>query len=254
MFSDALDLMRGRLDDIVEEIAQRLLSTVPSFMRMPVEFHDTLRKTGRRACLTLFHQLEEGRVSVDSIDWVDLQEFELVDILRAFQVGSEISWEWIKRFWDEAGYTAEDKLKAAELVWETYFKAGNTLAREYMKQRQAAVKEFNSLLDRIRVTQDLGELLRLLVAGACGVLGYRRAVFFTYEHEMLIPMSAMDRLDPSWGEQVLEEKRQYPISPMSGSIEAQAFFGTTVKTAQSLDGERVAFIAPQRGKYTYKKP
>jgi signal transduction histidine kinase len=247
MFSDALDLLRGHLDDIVEEIVQRLLSTVPSFMRMPVEFHDTLRRTGRRACLTLFHQLEEGQVSVESIDWVDLQEFELVDILRAFQVGSEISWQWIKRFWDEASYTADEKVKAAEIVWETYFKAANTLAREYMKQRQNAVKEFNSLLDRIRVTQDLRELVRLLVEGACGVLGYRRAVFFIYEHEMLTPLSAMDRLDPSWGERVLEEKRQYPISPMSGSIEAQAFFGTAVKVAQALAGERVAFIVPEKG-------
>jgi signal transduction histidine kinase len=245
MFSDALDLMRGSLEDIVEEIIQRLLNIVPSFMRMPVEYHAMLRKTARRACLVLMRRLEEGKAGVESIDWMRLQEFELVDILRAFQVGSEISWKWIKRCWDESGYGPEEKVKAAEIVWETYFMAANMVALEYMEQRQDAVKDFNALLDRIRKTQDRKVLVQVLVEGACDVLGFRRAVFFIYEHEMLIPLSAMDRLDPSWGERVLEEKRQYPISPMSGSIEAQAFFGTTVKTSQALAGERVAFIAPE---------
>jgi signal transduction histidine kinase len=246
MFSEALDLLRSSLDDIVEEIIRRLVSTVPSFTRMPAEFHETLRKTGYLACLTLFRQLEEGEVRVDRIEWADLQELELADILRAFQVGSEVSWKWIKRTWDEAGYAPEDKLKAAEIVWDTYFEAANTTAREYMKQRQHAVKEFNSLLDRIRITQDFRKLVRLMVEGACNVLGYRRAAFFVYEHEMLIPLSATDRLDPSWGDRMLEEKRQYPISPMSGSIEAQAFFGTALQTTQAKEGERVAFIIPEK--------
>lgn len=246
MFSDALDLLRGRLDDIVEEIVQRLVNTVPSFMRMPAEFQATLSRTGHRACQTLLRQLEEGRVSMDKVDWAELQGFELVDILRAFQVGSEVLWKWIKLCWDEAGYAPERKLEAAEIVWESYFAAANTLARDYMKQRQDAVKEFNNLLDRIRVTQERRVLVRVLVEGSCGVLGYRRAVFFVYEHEMLIPLAANDRLDPSWGERVMEEKRQYPISPMSGSIEAQAFFGSSLKAAQAA-GERIAFITPEEG-------
>ncbi|MEW6555424.1 MAG: GAF domain-containing sensor histidine kinase [Actinomycetota bacterium] len=247
MFSNALELMRASLEDIVEEIVQRLLNIVPSFMRLPVESHAMLRKVGRRACLVLLRQLEEGEVRVENIDWADLQDFELVDILRAFQVGSEIAWKWIKRCWDEAGYPPEEKLKAAEIVWETNFVAANIVAHAYMKQRQEAVKDFNGLLDRIRKTQDRKVLVQSLVEGACGVLAYRRAVFFIYEHEMLIPLAAMDRLDPTWGERVLEEKRQYPISPMSGSIEAQAFFGAAVKTAHAQAGERVAFIAPETG-------
>ena len=247
MFSEALELLHDHLDEIVEEIVQRLLNTVPSFMRMPVEFHATLRKIGRRACLTLLEQLEEGQVSDENIDWMDFQGFELVDILRGFQVGSEISWRWIKRAWDEAGYAPEEKVKAAEIVWETYFRAANTMARDYMRQRQEAVKEFNSFLDRIRVTQDRKVLVRQVVEGACSILGYRRAVFFNFEHDMLIPLSAKDLLDPSWGERILEEKRQYPISPMSSSIEARAFFGTTIKAAQAEDRERIAFITPEKG-------
>ncbi len=247
MFSDELDLMRGSLEDIVEEIVQRLLNIVPAFMGMPVEFHAELRRMAREACLGLMRQLEEGRAGTDRLDWVGLQEFELVDVLRAFQVGSEICWDWVKLCWDRSGYSAEKKLKAAEIVWEAYFLAANIMAREYMKQRQETVKEFNSLLDRIRKVQDRRELVRMLVEGACNVLAYRRAVFFIYEHEMLIPLSAMDRLDPSWGERVLEEKRQYPISPMSGSIEAQAFFATSIRTAHAQPGERVAFIVPEPG-------
>jgi len=247
MFSRALELLQGRLDDIVEEIVRRLLSTVPSFVRMPEDFRTTLRRTGRKACLTLFRQLEEGHVSVEYIDWVDMQDFELTDILHAFQVGSEVCWKWINTCCDEAGCPGEEKVRAAEIVWETYFKAANTLTRDYMKQRQHAIKEFNSLLDRIRVTQDRKELLRMLVEGACGVLGYRRAVFFLYDHEMLIPVSAMDIQDPTWGERVMEEKRQYPISPMSGSIEARAFFGTEFKAAHARGDDRVAFITPETG-------
>jgi signal transduction histidine kinase len=247
MYSEAIVLLRERLDDIVEEISQRLLNIIPSFMRMPVEFHGVLRKIGRTACLTLFRQLEEGTASVEKIDWMDLQGFELVDILRAFQVGSEISWKWIKLAWDEAGYGPEEQVKAAELVWETYFKAANTLARDYMKRRQEAVKDFNSFMDSMRVTQERRVLVRKIVEGACDILGYRRAVFFVFEHDMLIPLSAKDRLDRSWGERVLEEKRQYPISPMSSSIEARAFFGTTVKTAQVGENERIAFLTPERG-------
>jgi signal transduction histidine kinase len=149
--------------------------------------------------------------------------------------------------WDEAGYGAEEKVKAAEIVWDTYFRAGNTVAAEYMRQRQEAVKDFNSFLDRIRVTQDRKVLLRQMVEGVCNILGYRRAVFFIFEHDMFIPQAAMDRLDPSWGERILEQKRQYPITPMAGGIEAQAFFGTTIKTAHALGKERIAFITPEAG-------
>ncbi len=247
MFSRALELLREHLDEIVEEIVRRLLDTVPSFMRMPREFHSALRGMGRRACLNLFEQLEEGQVVMENVEWADFQGFELVDILRAFQVGSEIAWKWIKRSCDEAGYAAEEKVKAAEIVWETYFRAANTTARDYMKQRQEAVKDFNSFLNHIRVTQDRKLLIRQIVEGACGVLGYRRAVFFVFEHDMLIPQSATDRLDPSWGERILEEKRQYPISPMSGSVEAQAFFGTAIKTGKAEGGLRIAFVSPEKG-------
>lgn len=247
MYSEALDLLRDHLDDIVEEITQRLLNSIPSFMRMPVEFHTVLRRIGRRACLTLFHQLEEGKVSVSTFDWIDFQGFELVDILRAFQVGSEVTWRWVKRSWKEAGYATEDMVRAAEVVWETYFRAANAIARDYMAQRQKAVKEFNNLLNYIRGIQDRGVLLQQMIDGACDVVGYRRVAFFLFEHDMLIPLSAKDRMDPSWGESILEERKQFPISPMSGSIEAQAFYATTIKTARAEDDEHIAFISPHVG-------
>ena len=245
MFSEGIDLLREYLDEIVEEIVHRLLNTVPSFMRMPVDFHAVLRRIGTAACHTLLGQLEEGRVSFKSVDWIYLEKFELADILRAFQVGSEIFWKWIKRSWDEAGYPPEEKLKAAEIVWETYFRAANAVARDYMRQRQEAVKEFNNFMNLIRVTQDRGLLVQQITEGVCEVLGYRRAVFFIFEHDMLIPLSAKDRKDPSWGNRVLEQKRQYPISPMSSSIEARAFFSNTMKTAQASRNERIAFMTPE---------
>jgi signal transduction histidine kinase len=247
MYSEALDLLRDHLDDIVDEIVQRLLNTIPSFMNLPVEFHVRLRRIGRRACLTLFRQLEEGQVSVSNFDWIDFKGFELVDVLRAFQVGSEIAWRWVKWSWKEAGYTSEDMVKAAELVWETYFRAANAVARDFMAQRQGAVKEFNDFLNNIRGIQDREELLWRVIDGACDVLGYGRAAFFLYEHELLIPLSARDSEEPSWGRTVLEEKRSYPISPMSGSIEAQALYSATVKADRAHGGEHIAFITPRAG-------
>ncbi len=245
MFSKGLDLLREYLDEIVEEIVQRLLNSVPSFMRMPVEFQATLLRMGNAACLTLIDQLEEGQVGFKSIDWIYLEKFELADILRAFQVGSEIFWKWIKRSWDEVGYPPEEKLKAAEIAWETHFRAANAVARDYMRQRQEAVKEFNSFMNLVRVTQDRRVLTQQIVEGVCEILDYRRAVFFIFEHDMLIPLSAKDRDDFSWGNRVLEQTKQYPISPLSGSIEARAFFGNTIKTAQASHDERIAFMTPE---------
>jgi signal transduction histidine kinase len=247
MFSDALELLRDHLDEIVEEIVRHILNEIPSFMRMPADLHDRLRKAGRRACITLFRQLENGRVRIDSIDDIDYQGLELVDVLRSFQMGSEIAWKWIKLSWEEAGYSNADLVKAAEIVWQTFFRASNTIARDFMRQRQQAIKEFNGLLNRIRTIQEQEALVEQMVDGACDILGYRRATFFLFEHEMLIPQKARDRLDPTWGERMMKEKRQYLISPMSGSIEARALYGATTEMARAEKGERVIFIVPQEG-------
>ncbi len=245
-FIEGIACLRERLDDMVEEIVQRVVNTIPSFMRMPPEFTAQLRVMGRRACLTLLHQLEEERVTFDKLE-VEFHDFELVDVLRAFQVGSEIAWKWIKGAWDEAGYPPEDKLRAAEIVWDSYFRAANTLAREFVKQRQEMVKEYNSFLDRVRVTQDRRALLRLVVEGACDVLGYRRAVVFLFEHDLLIPQAARDRMEPFWGERILEERRQYPLVPMSDSPEARAMFGAHIVAARATEGERIVFLTPEPG-------
>ena len=247
LFSTALDLLRERLDDIVGEITGRLMHAAPSFADLPGDSVATLRRIIRRACLTLFRQLEEGRVTIDTVDWGDFQGYELVDVLRAFQVGSEVAWRWIKLAWEEAGYPPEDTVKAAEIVWETYFGAANAAARDYMKLRQQGMKEFNSLLNRIRVIQDREELVRRMVEGACEVLGYRRAAFFLCEHEVFTPLYAEDRLDPSWGERILSERKQYPISPLAGSVEAQAFYGPAVKVVRAGEAGRISLVAPREG-------
>lgn len=245
-FEEGINYLRERLDVIVEEIAQRALNTIPSFMRMPPEFGAQLRALGRKACLTLFQQLAEEKVTFNRLE-VEFKDFELVDMLRAFQVGSEIAWKWIKRAWDEIGYAPEDKLRAAEIVWDSNFRAANTLAREFVRQRQETVKEYNNFLDRVRVTQDRRALLRLVVEGACDVLGYRRAVVFLFEHDLLIPQAAKDRMEPFWGERILEERRQYPLTPMSDSPEARAMFGAHIIAERARGGERIAFLTPEPG-------
>lgn len=243
----ALDFLRRHLDDIVAEATRSLLEAVPSFSRMPSDFRSTLEGVCRGALEALCRQLEQGRADVEAIDWGDLRGFELGDILRALQLGSEIAWAWVKRAWEPAAFSPQDYIAAAELIWESHFRAANSLAREYMKQRQRSVSEFNSLLSRIRLTQDREALVRLITDGVCGSLGFRRAVFLLFEHDLLTPISAVDRLDPAWGSRVLEERKRYPISPMGGTLEARAFHGPSIEVARAEAGDSVAFLEPVAG-------
>lgn len=247
LFSSALEGLQDRLDDIVEEITRNVLEAVPSFARMPAEFHSTLREICRRVCKTLFRLLGEGEPAMDHIEWGDLQGLELGDMLRAFQVGSEVAWRWIKKAWDEAGYPPEDTVRAAELLWLYHFYATNSVADAFVKERQGAMNDFNVLLNRVRVIQDGDELIRLIADGACADLGYRRAVFFLFEQDMLTPLSAKDRRHPAWGEKILEEKRKYPISPLADTLVARALYGPSIKVARAEKGETIAFLSPGEG-------
>ncbi len=243
----ALDLLKGRLDDIVEEITGILIDSIPSFRNRSPQFYSRLREISRMACESVSSQLDQGRVAIDSFDWGDLQGFELADILRAFSVGSEVAWRWIRKVWEGAGYTAEEYLRASELIWEFYFRGADSIAQNYLDQRQRSIKEFNLLLNRIRVTQHREELMRQIVDGACERLAYRRCLLFLYEREMLVPVSARDREDQSWGRNVMREVRRFPISPMSKGLEARAFYERTMKSARGEEGLKVAFLSPEQG-------
>jgi signal transduction histidine kinase len=148
----------------------------------------------------------------------------------------------------------EELVAAAEVIWNSYFAAANSVAAEFIRQRQESMKEFNSLLNRVRAVQDYDFLVRQIVEGVCEVLGFRRAVFFLYEHEMLIPVSARDREDPSWEEEVLREKRAYPISPMAGNAEARAFYGEEIRTSRAREGEQIAFLTPRPDAHYFLVP
>lgn len=242
--SPAVELLRRHLDRISEEIVARVKEEVPAFADMPDSFLPVLRKVGREACLTLFRGME-GSLPPDWIMEVsDLRGFDLVDVLRAFQVGSEVVWRWAKRVWEEEGYPDRDLVGVAETIWNSYFRAANSVAADFIRQRQQLVQEFNRFLNRIRAVQDREHLVEQIVEGACDVLGFRRAVFFFYEHEMLVPVAARDRRDPSWGEEFLEEKKIYPLNPLSGSPEAQAFFAAEIRAGRAGKGERIAFLKP----------
>jgi len=249
LFSSALDLLQDRLDDIVDEITKNLLNTVPSFACMPAKFHAALREISYTACEALFRQIGEGEVKAGYITWGDFPGLELGDIFRAFQVGSEVAWRWIKEAWEEAGYSPEELVKAAELLWEFYFTAANSVARAFIRQRQETVSEFNSLLNHIRVIQDREELIRQIAEGACASLGYRRAVLFLFEHDMLRPVSAKDCRDPAWGEKILKEGKRYPLSPMADNLMARAFYEPAMKMSRAGEGETVAFLSPESGAY-----
>jgi signal transduction histidine kinase len=237
------------MDGVVEEICRDLLDAVPLFSRMPEEFHYLLRETSRRICEGLFGVLEEGDVTGEDIDWGNIPGVELGDILQAFQVGSEDAWRWIKKALEDAGYSPAETVEAAELAWRYYYRATNSAARAFMKQRQLAVNEFNALLNRIRLARDRDELTARITSGACNALGYRRSVFFLFEHEMLIPLSAMDSMDALWGDKIVEEGRRYPVSPLAATPVSLAFYEPAIKVARAESGTSVAFLEPRPGAF-----
>lgn len=245
--SPAVELLRDHLDEMVEEVVERIRAESSVFATMPESYLPVLRGVVRAACQILFQGLEGSSPRRGELDMRVLQGFELVEVLRAFQVGSEVVWGWVKRTWREAGYPLEELVAAAEVIWNSYFAAANSVASEFIRQRQESMQEFNALLNRVRAVQDYDFLIRQIADGTCEVLGFRRAVFFLYEHEMLVPVSARDRDDPSWGEEVMREKRAYPISPLAGSVEAQAFYGGEMKVRQAREGEQIAFLVPRPG-------
>jgi signal transduction histidine kinase len=245
--SAALELLKGRLDEIVEEITAILIDSIPSFRNRSGDFYARIREISRMAFENVLLQLNRGRVAVEGFDWGDLQAFELADILRAFRVGSEVAWRSMRKVWEGAGYTAEEYLRASELIWEFYFRAADSVAQNYMEQRQKAIKDFNLLLNRVRVIQDRDELMRQVSDGACDRLGYRRCLLFLYEREMLIPVSARDREDQEWGRRIMKEARRFPISPMAKSLEARAFYERSIQAGRGQEGINVAFLSPGKG-------
>ncbi|MDY6794840.1 MAG: GAF domain-containing sensor histidine kinase [Actinomycetota bacterium] len=249
MFSSVLERLRGYLDLIVEEITTKLVDEIPAFSNMPENFRSTLSDAVIADCELLFDQFNRGEINIGAFDWGDLRGFEFGDILRSFQLGSEIAWKWIKRAMKEAGFSPEKSVQVGEFLWEFYFQSANSVAQGYMKQRERLTKDFNQLLNRIRGIQDREELLNNITEGACNKLGYRRAVFFLFEHDLLTPFSAYDRLDPSWGEWILSSKKRYPLSPLADSPEARAFYEPAIKVSRAEAGRMIAFIRPQVGAY-----
>lgn len=245
--SPAVELLRDHLDEMVDEVVERIRAEASVFATMPESYLPMLRGVVRAACRILFQGLEGSLPRRGELDMRVLQGFELVEVLRAFQVGSEVVWGWVKRTWREAGYPLEELVAAAEVIWNSYFAAANSVASEFIRQRQESVQEFNVLLNRVRAVQDYDFLVRQIVEGTCEVLGFRRTVFFLYEHEMLVPVSARDREDPSWGEEVMREKKAYPISPLARSPEAQAFYGGEIRMCRAREGEQIAFLTPRPG-------
>ncbi|MBC7247280.1 MAG: GAF domain-containing sensor histidine kinase [Actinobacteria bacterium] len=252
--SPAVELLRDHLDEMVQEVVERIRAESGVFTDMPESYLPVLRGVVRDACLILFQGLEGKLPRRGELDMRVLKGFELVEVLRAFQVGSEVVWGWVKRTWREAGYPVEELVAAAEVIWNSYFAAANSVAAEFIRQRQESMQEFNSLLNRVRAVQDYDFLVRQIVEGVCEVLGFRRAVFFLHEHEMLIPVSARDREDPSWEEEVLREKRAYPISPMAGNAEARAFYGGEIRTSRAREGEQIAFLTPRPDAHYFLVP
>jgi len=249
-----VDLLREHLESISEEIVDRVRKEVPAFAEVPGSFMPLLREVGRKACLTLFRGMEGSLPPEWRMEVGELRGFELVDVLRAFQVGSEVVWSWAKRLWEAEGFPDRELVGVAETIWNAYFRAANSVADEYLRHRQALVREFNRFLNRLRAGQDMDYLVGQIVEGACEVLGFRRAVFFRYEHEMLIPAAARDRLDEGWGEALLREKKAYPIHPLSDSPEAQAFFAGAVREGRGDERARTAFLDPLPGSRYFLVP
>lgn len=251
---ELVERLEEEAEDVTGEIAERLSRSIPSLQDMPPELSSALQSYSRQAYLSLLGHLKRGEVPQDPLDIKDLKRLDLSEILRALQVGSEIVWRRIREIWSREGGTTEDTIYAAEVLWNFYFQASNMVTRHYTAQQEEMVRGFNDLLNRIRSISDRDQLISVALEGACGDLGFRRAVFFGIEGENLVPLGAFAEGDDGWAKRLVEERKPVPISPLAETPEARAVREGNPLILRTEDRRSVAFIDPLPGSFVALLP
>ena len=160
----------------------------------------------------------------------ELQGFELKDFIDGIYAGKVFAWNFIRA--NLSGECGEnDLLELAEAIDRYYQEIISPLAGTYLNHQKESIAEFNRALNTFRAILDRGELQERITSTACRSMGFERAVFFAYEREALLPVSAVSLRDEAWGGAYLERARHYPVSPFGQTLESKAFFRPAIITA-----------------------
>ncbi len=167
-----------------------------------------------------------GRIAVAR----ELQGFELKDFIDGIYAGKLFAWNFIRE--NLAGECSEnDLLEMAEAIDRFYQEIISPLAGTYLNHQKESIAEFNRALNTFRAILDRGELQERITSTACQSMGFERAVFFVYEREALLPVSAVSLRDEVWAGAYLEQAHYYPVSPFGQTLESKAFFRPAIITA-----------------------
>ncbi len=232
-----------RLEQGLEEIMNRMLedfkANVPFYremtdeiqgdvkrqiMRINHDFITYLRGGGQayREYLSVLGRLAVARES---------QGFELKDFINIINNGKRIGWKYMRENLSDVADEGE-LLDLMEALDSYSNKIISPLTASYLNHQRESIASFNRLLNQFRVILDRGELMERITGTACWSMGFERAIFFLYERDSLLPVSAVSVRDENWGQSYLDPVRYYPISPFGLSLESKAFFRPSIITVR----------------------
>jgi len=243
------DLLREHLEEIAEEAAERICGEVPWPAEARGDGRSFWRELSRQVCLGVIHRLEGGNPEEESLGGAFPPGVGPDSVLRALRIVSRVLWSRAAASTEEGNRGRAGIAALAEAIEAQCFDVAERAVCGSATRVPPGTADFNALLDSMRAMQDRDDLVRKMVTGACEVLGFRRAAFFLFEHDMLTPLFACDRLDASWGEEFTREKRAYPLSPLADTPESRAFYGAKMLTAGEMGGGNLTVVRPDPGAF-----
>jgi two-component system sensor histidine kinase DegS len=241
MDASIIEWLEKCLDDIVSSMIERFREKVEFYREMPVPVIKEVELQVRRICENFLTFLREGKLPEAFLQEIrslasnrELQGFELKDLISTIGEGREVAWGYLKDWFQENG-SLSDLYEMVEALDRYYNWIVSSMAATYLEEHRESIARFNHLLNKFRVILNKGELLERITSEACQNMGYSRAVFFIYERDALLPVSAASREDENWSRIYLEPMRYYPLSPFGKTPECEAFFKPRIVTVRKAE-------------------
>lgn len=245
------ELVEKEGDELAEDIARRMRDALAAARFSLPPGMERMEEFGRLMVADLVRGLREGDVRAEFAAGDVLRGLEAAEVVRVVGEGYAAVWDWLRKKSREGGVRLEE---AAEVLGNLHLRAGEAVVRRLLDEQEKRADRFQDLLNRVRSNQDWDSLLKLVVSGICECMSYRRAAFFLHEHDMLDPVAAWDVQDPEWGRKLVEGKKRFPITPLSDTLEAQAFYHASIRVTRAEKGTSFLFITPEAGSLVVLAP
>ncbi len=235
-----IDRIPDNLAGVTQAVLEVFAKDFPAYAEASPRQKEEIGERVTEICAGFIDYLRSGGRMPDALSLLppkaEFRGIELRDLVDMLSLGKHAAWRFIR---DNLAFAGEEGelLEVAEALDGYYREMVAPLASAYFNHQQESIADFNRLLNQFRMILDRGELLERITATACRGMGFSRAVFYLYEREALLPVSAFSARDDLWGRNYLEPLRYFPISPFGNSLECKAFF-------------RPSIIAARRGEYS----